>query len=67
MRASGEITSPADGDCVAIRKPGEVVKRHSCRRTGEGAGIQLDPCALTRAARPLPKGEVTQLNSYYPR
>jgi|HubBroStandDraft_4_1064222.scaffolds.fasta_scaffold653980_2 hypothetical protein len=51
-------TSPADGDLVAIRKPGEVARRYSYRRAGEGAGIELDAGALTREARPLPKGEV---------
>jgi len=30
------IASPADGDNVAIRTPGEVVRRYSYRRTGEG-------------------------------
>jgi len=47
----GEITSPADGDGVAIRKPGEVVRRHLCRRTGEGAGIEVEARALTRRSR----------------
>ena len=34
------FTSPADGDGVAIRKPGKVGRRRLCRRTGEGARIQ---------------------------
>jgi very-short-patch-repair endonuclease len=43
------ITSPAAGHLVASRKPGEVVRRYSCRRTGEGAGIERNARALTRA------------------
>jgi hypothetical protein len=35
-----EFTSPAAGDLVDSRKPGEVVRRYSYRRTGEGAGIE---------------------------
>ena len=34
------IASPAAGDDVAIRTPGELVRRHSCRGTGEGANAQ---------------------------
>jgi|HubBroStandDraft_4_1064222.scaffolds.fasta_scaffold440509_2 hypothetical protein len=51
MIGDAEITSPAAGDRVASRKSGEVVRRHSCRRTGEGAGVEMDACALTRRSR----------------
>src|SRR6202046_1556115 len=66
LEGLGKSTSPAVGDAVASREPGEVVRRHLCRRTGEGASIQHDVCALTRAVgatSPEGRGKFTPCTS----
>ena len=55
-----ELPLPRLGDIVAGRKPGEVVRRYSYRRTGEGglASSAMRAASPAPEARPLSAGEV---------